>query len=286
MPYHEDVRSKVRMEGPEWIGGYHDVEFDVNRMAVTSPGYETLGEIAPISPLRASPGKGGSDIGQVSEMGVYHASPHIFEKFDLSKVGTGEGAQAFGHGVYLSESKTVQDFYHKQFQTVLDTEKAQLTNRIEAFKQRMKEPRLDQETWKALQQQVEDLTNQLQRRDWNAQRYDVEIPDEAVANMMDWDAPLSKQPKVVQDMAKRIRNVYGPSRSGMSGGEFYKNLRVHLGGEKQASEWLKKNGVPGMRYFDGDSRQATYGTRNFVVFDDAVPQIKYRGKEKINLGAL
>jgi len=62
LPYHEDVRSKVRMEGPEWMGGYHDVEFDVNRMAVTSPGYETLGEVAPISPLRASPGQGGSDI--------------------------------------------------------------------------------------------------------------------------------------------------------------------------------------------------------------------------------
>jgi len=65
LPYHEDVRSKVRMPAPEWTGdGYHDVNFSRNRMAVTSPGYETVGEVAPISPLRATPGKGGmGDIG-------------------------------------------------------------------------------------------------------------------------------------------------------------------------------------------------------------------------------
>jgi hypothetical protein len=44
---------------------------------------------------------------------VYHGSPHRINnvtpdaphgRFDLSKVGTGEGAQAYGHGVYLAES--------------------------------------------------------------------------------------------------------------------------------------------------------------------------------------
>jgi hypothetical protein len=59
------VRSKVRMPAPEWTGEvYHDVNFSRNRMAITSPGYETVGEVAPISPLRATPGKGGmGDIG-------------------------------------------------------------------------------------------------------------------------------------------------------------------------------------------------------------------------------
>ena len=27
---------------------------------------------------------------------AYHGSPHDFDKFDMSKIGTGEGAQAYG----------------------------------------------------------------------------------------------------------------------------------------------------------------------------------------------
>ena len=38
---------------------------------------------------------------------VWHGSPHKFDKFDSSKIGTGEGAQAYGHGVYFAESPDV-----------------------------------------------------------------------------------------------------------------------------------------------------------------------------------
>ena len=38
---------------------------------------------------------------------AYHSSPHDFERFDLSKVGTGQGAQSYGHGFYFAESPKV-----------------------------------------------------------------------------------------------------------------------------------------------------------------------------------
>ena len=38
---------------------------------------------------------------------AYHSSPHDFEKFDASKIGTGEGAQVYGHGLYFAENPTV-----------------------------------------------------------------------------------------------------------------------------------------------------------------------------------
>ncbi len=44
---------------------------------------------------------------------LYHGSPHKFSKFDLSKIGTGEGAQAYGHGAYLAESPEVAKNYAK-----------------------------------------------------------------------------------------------------------------------------------------------------------------------------
>lgn len=45
---------------------------------------------------------------------AYHGSPHDFDKFDLSKIGTGEGAQAYGHGLYFAEKEGVAKIYRDQ----------------------------------------------------------------------------------------------------------------------------------------------------------------------------
>ncbi len=42
---------------------------------------------------------------------AYHGSPHSFDAFDASKIGTGEGAQAYGHGLYVAGSEGVARSY-------------------------------------------------------------------------------------------------------------------------------------------------------------------------------
>lgn len=42
---------------------------------------------------------------------AYHGSPHDFERFDMSKIGTGEGAQAYGHGLYFAEHEPIAKSY-------------------------------------------------------------------------------------------------------------------------------------------------------------------------------
>lgn len=42
---------------------------------------------------------------------AYHGSPHTFDKFKMSAMGTGEGAQAFGHGLYFTDSEEIAKFY-------------------------------------------------------------------------------------------------------------------------------------------------------------------------------
>lgn len=42
---------------------------------------------------------------------AFHGSPHDFDKFDASRIGTGEGAQAYGHGLYFAESEGVARSY-------------------------------------------------------------------------------------------------------------------------------------------------------------------------------
>jgi len=49
---------------------------------------------------------------------AWHASPYDFDRVDLSKVGTGQGAQSYGHGFYAAESPKVSGVggeYWKEF---------------------------------------------------------------------------------------------------------------------------------------------------------------------------
>jgi hypothetical protein len=54
---------------------------------------------------------GGSVDDQDQGITAYHGSPHEFENFDISKIGTGEGAQAYGHGLYFAEAEPVAREY-------------------------------------------------------------------------------------------------------------------------------------------------------------------------------
>ncbi len=66
---------------------------------------------------------------------VYHGTPHRFAptpdnplgEFDASKIGTGEGAQAYGHGVYVAESPDVAKGYRESLSNnvIVDGKKLQ-----------------------------------------------------------------------------------------------------------------------------------------------------------------
>lgn len=42
---------------------------------------------------------------------AYHGTPHIFDKFNLKAIGTGEGAQAHGWGLYFAKNREVAEGY-------------------------------------------------------------------------------------------------------------------------------------------------------------------------------
>jgi hypothetical protein len=45
---------------------------------------------------------------------AYHGSPHSFDKFSTSQIGTGEGAQAYGRGLYFAEREKTAEGYRKK----------------------------------------------------------------------------------------------------------------------------------------------------------------------------
>lgn len=65
---------------------------------------------------------------------AYHGSPYDFDKFDLSKIGTGEGAQAYGHGLYFSQEPEVARAYRRQLgnpDVILDSQNIGPVNKLE-----------------------------------------------------------------------------------------------------------------------------------------------------------
>lgn len=50
----------------------------------------------------------------VYNQSAYHGTPHNFEKFDLGAIGTGEGNQAHGWGLYFTADKKIADGYRNR----------------------------------------------------------------------------------------------------------------------------------------------------------------------------
>lgn len=48
---------------------------------------------------------------------AFHGSPHKFEKFMLEHIGTGEGAQAYGWGLYFAGNREVAEYYRETIST-------------------------------------------------------------------------------------------------------------------------------------------------------------------------
>jgi hypothetical protein len=249
----------------------------------------------------------------LSPLTVFHGSPHKFSKFDASKIGTGEGAQAYGHGLYFAESPAVAkgyqnrlaggtDPYQYQYQGQMyepGSEKNPVTHALgliyhqgSKFAQNIAKQGLkDAKAGDAFAldmggvdyyQRMLDVAKTAKKSDIQATQgafYKVDLPDEQIAKMLDWDKPLSQQPEAVQKLAKEFNLTRNASNTGESKGSYiYQNLATRLAeppfnerspfssGAPIASAKLKELGIPGIRYLDQGSRGGVKGTSNFVVF--------------------
>jgi hypothetical protein len=57
---------------------------------------------------------------EVPTVTAYHGSPYSFDRFDISKIGTGEGAQAYGYGLYFAENEKVARGYRDALTNPVD----------------------------------------------------------------------------------------------------------------------------------------------------------------------
>ena len=229
-------------------------------------------------------------------MTVYHGSPYKFKAFDPAKIGTGEGAQAYGHGLYVAENPKVAADYMKiepagavasprrtLFGSEVETgtpeyKVAQLVDEMGLSKARKfildwsKNPNPDQVEFVGKASDViQKLTKKGDAKNLGTgSMYKIDLPDEHIEKMLDWDKPLSQQPKNVQDaLAKHNPDMYNPKSEDYDPAERGQWTYMRLAGQttqKNASDKLADLGIPGIKYLDEQSRGAGQGTRNFVIF--------------------
>jgi hypothetical protein len=220
---------------------------------------------------------------------AYHGSPHTFDRFDVSKIGTGEGAQAYGHGLYFAENEDVAKAYRDKVKDMgairdVNSRMAELAKIMSADEIPGRYRKYRSAAGADAAREYDDLMGK--RSDISGatgSMYQVRI-DADPSNFLDWDAPVSANAtaqklgdKFNMDTSESPRKLLSFLSNSPVG-----HLRLSDFPEKfapppvLASALLRKEGIPGIKYLDQDSRAAGGGSRNFVVFDDALVNILRR----------
>lgn len=221
---------------------------------------------------------------------AYHGSPHDFDKFALEKIGTGEGAQAYGHGLYFAENPQVAGEYKRVLADRQNTAFAnaragvKIADKYIAKWQAMLDDPSIVRPMASNRQPVSDAWLKAQIADEHAEKarllsdpritappqgrmYEVQInanPD----HLLDWDKPLSQQPQHVQDAIGRMvdRNISEePGWQKLTGSDVLRAAYERSRGGKGSGEaMLREAGIPGIKYFDGGSRASAGGVLDGV----------------------
>jgi hypothetical protein len=279
-------------------------------MGASGEGYGAiLGQLlSPLSPadVKLALGAGGALLGYMKMAGqgkrlpraleamrggpAYHGTPHKFDQFDLEKIGTGEGNQAYGHGLYFAENPGVARSYATNlaggktlprrwtgtgFSKVSD--KHGLSNQQATDLFDMAEASIDDlgdgvfDTAKKGTPFADALDEISMNRAVRGEPhlYEVDIPDETIAKMLDWDAPLSEQPenvrRLVDDLGINVRRQLAESE-GIAVFDIPKD-------DPRISKALNEAGIPGIRYYDANSRLSARPFRQVKrSFLDALPE--------------
>lgn len=241
-------------------------------------------------------------------MVAYHGSPHSFDKFDSSKIGTGEGAQAYGNGLYFAESKDVAKGYANELgskfsvngKSIYNANKthgsvdnsdlqdaliASLGNAKQASKSlltsaaEMRKANVSPKDYQLALAELRKIRGGIKLEN-TGNLYKVDIPDAIIPKMLDWDKPLSQQSAEVLNALEKKFSLPSFNADFANAGDFYKSRVKKFDSDVKASNEFRDLGITGIRYLDGSSRSAGQGSSNFVVFDDKLPKILERnGKQ-------
>jgi len=292
---------QLAMQGVMGQDKYPDTEHFLKTMplAPTSRAGQVAGQAASFVPLNPAPavraakagvqalGPTASNMaedflmrrGLMPTLDVYHGTPHTLPpternplgEFDASKIGTGEGAQAYGYGIYTAENPAVAKGYADKLAT---------TGRSGPWWEDMVRQRIAQgesindakkfvaQNNPSLAEKIVAIPDKLLKV--NKSLYKVDLPDAMIPKMLDYDKHLSEQSPEVQKILlpyqKEIGGSFGTGEQTLTAIAFERRMKGLDDSPAAVAEQLRQMGIPGVKYFDEASRAKGEGTRNFVTF--------------------
>ena len=251
-------------------------------------------------------GDGGAGQGQAGQgiellQSVFHGSPHIFDRFSTAAIGTGEGAQVYGFGLYFAGKKEIAQYYRETLagpQMTWDGEPVTARN-IDAVEAEVVKAlgeegrRLTMYLWGAgsvaelrrkfpeleISAKAEKYLNKHLKSSPGGRLYTVEIPDDG--EYLLHDKPLSEQPQAVRKAVEQVLDDYDiPGiADDYTGQDVYRAMEnwaaattaegIRHNPSQTVSELLLAAGVRGIKYLDASARDSSGDSFNYVVFADA-----------------
>jgi hypothetical protein len=225
-------------------------------------------------------------------MTVWHGSPHVFQRFDLGKIGTGEGAQMYGKGLYTAQDQEVAKRFTPRdikFEDALMKRYNQAEKAGDYTSMQVYEDFLTQKTPEEIAKNFKDMgfvgkdlmiaqkaydtAKNLYQQQTVGNLYKVDLPDTHIRRMLDWDAPIKEQPMIVRKLAKSM----GVDMNDLGG-----DLLAKVGKDEAGRQVMQNAGIRGIKYADQMSNGQSKNTKNFVVFDPSHMTIQERNAKLIN----
>ena len=220
---------------------------------------------------------------------------HPLGRFDMSKIGSGEGAQAYGRGLYLAEREKTAESYRdaltgsrvQSAQSLLNKSGNDVDLAIQSARNeidRLKSLDLTPETGaskrdslvSSQEEKLSELTSLKNSGQMSkGSMYEVNIdakPDE----LLDWDLPLDEQPENIRkalektDWYQYVEEGVYEAANNRGDNPYGMDLVRYLeqDGAEDAANMMKEAGIKGIQYADAQTR---FGkgpkTKNYVIFD-------------------
>lgn len=274
--YGQPIVNAVTLPGDVYAGTVDPKSDEGIGRAFDLAGMMTLG-------AGAMPSEGTVNMG----IKAFHGSPHDFDKFSMDKIGTGEGAQVYGHGLYFAENEGVA----KGYRDALTVDPRDEVNKMIEGARNMGGATFDDvkkgEVAKRLglsDDQIRDVVTAVNGHDNGAvtdealrafQRLDRSLPAKPKGSMyqvdinadpehfLDWDKPLFQQSPHVQQSLQGMGFKTDPQRvwkvEETKGGNF--TVRNHWGesvGTFKSREAAEAKATAGMTDADAHGGMGVY----------------------------
>lgn len=182
---------------------------------------------------------------------VYHGTGKEFSSFLMDKVGTGEGLQKFGYGLYFTESTEVAKFYAEQAIEGSVIYKVSIPSNLYLAE------------WDApADTYARDILQQAEENEWK---------ESDVEDLMDGFG--------LSDAYRGQPETFG---------SIYDLIADTIGGQKKASEFLLNAGIDGIKYQSGTLSGMVNDSDfdNYVIFDQNVVKIQETLTESVLVEAV